>query len=142
MQLYCWGEFKEEKQILINNANVNEQGELEMHDEELILTADSYQRYLYKCSSKTQYAGLEAHEMIIGVFLYLNKNFLKDFEMTDEGYYWETNDKVLLKKTFERYTSMINGFATALSKNNKKQGEELDAYLERVIREFREKNKE
>lgn len=140
MQLYCWGEFKEEKHIEINNANVNEQGELEMHNEELILTADYYQRYLYKCSSKTQYAGVQAHEMVIGVFRYLNKNFLKDFELIDEGNFWETYDKDLLIRTFERYTSLINGFASALTETKKKEDEDLDAYMERVIREFRGKN--
>lgn len=142
MQLSCWGEFKEEKLIELKNTNVNELGELEIHNEEFTLTADHYNQYLYQCSSKTQYAGIQAHEMVIGVFRYLNKNYLKDFKLIDEGHFWETGDKVLLKKTFERYTDLINGFATALSENNKKENEDLDGYLERVIREFREKNKE
>ena len=142
MQLSCWGELREEKHFELKNANVNELGELEIHNEELTLTAEHFNQYLYQCSSKTQYAGIHAHEMIIGVFRYLNKNYLKEFKLTDEGHFWETGDKVLLIKTFEGYTSLINGFAKALSETNKNENEDLDGYLERVIREFREKNKE
>jgi hypothetical protein len=140
MQLACWGEFKEEKQIVLYNVTVDEQGEVEMHSEEVNQTAEDFSRYLYMCSSKTQYAGTQAHEMIIGVFRYVAKTYLIDFKLVDESEFWETGDKELLLQNFERYTGLINGFASALSDNKKYNDEDVESYLERIIREFRKRS--
>ena len=78
--------------------------------------------------------------MLIGVFRYLNKRYLSELEITDEGEYWETNDEVLLTENFRRNTALINNFATALQKSSQRDGESLEAYLERIIIEFRNKN--
>lgn len=113
MQLNCWGESTNEKE----------------------------RRYLYMISTKTQYAGSEIHKMVIRIFRYIVPRFLSDFEMMDEAEYWETNDSKLLEENFRRNTELINGFADALSENTNHEGEGIETYLERVIREFWEKKK-
>jgi len=99
-------------------------------------------KYLYMNFTKTQYAGPEIHKMIIGVFRYIVPRYLTDFEMYDEADYWKTNDESLLNENFRRNTALINGFAKALNENTKRDGEDVEEYLKRVLREFREKNKE
>ena len=142
MQLSIWGEFKEEKPIVLYNAEVSEDGEVEIGSEEVRHTAEDFNRYLYMCSSKTQYAGPQAHEMIIAVFRYIEKTYLSDFLIVDEAEFWETGDEELLLKNFEFNTALINGFAASLTENTKHKDESLDSYLERIIREFRKKNKD
>ena len=141
MQLSIWGEFKEEKTIVLYNAEVSEDGEVEIQSEEVRHTVEDYKRYLYMCSTKTQYAGPQAHEMIIGVFRYIEKTYLSEFRMVDEAEFWETGDEQLLIKNFEYNTGLINGFTSTLIENTKRGNEDLDSYLERIIREFRRKNK-
>ena len=142
MQLACWGEFNEEKTMVLYNAEVSEDGKVEIRSEELKHTAEDFNRYLYLCSTKTQYAGPRAHEMIIAVFRYINKTYLAEFRMVDEAEFWETGDEELLLKNFEFNTALINGFAASLTENTKHKDESLDSYLERIIREFRKKNKD
>jgi hypothetical protein len=112
MQLQCWGDSTDEKE----------------------------RKMLYGTFTKTQYAGEEVHKRVIGVFRYLNNRFLSDLKIYDEGEYWETNDEKLLTENFRRNTDLINSFARALRENNRLENESVDEYLERIIREFRNKN--
>ena len=62
--------------------------------------------------------------------------------MIDEAEFWETGDEELLLKNFEFNTALINGFASTLNENTRREDEDLDSYMERIIREFRKKNKD
>ena len=128
--------------MVLYNAEVSEDGKVEIRSEELKHTAEDYNRYLYMCSTKTQFAGPQAHEMIIGVVRYVSKTYMADFKMVDEAQFWETGDKEMLLKNFEYNTALINGFASTLTENTKPEYEGLDSYLERIIREFRKKKKD
>ena len=139
MQLFCWGEFKEEKTIVISSANVTDQGELEIQQKEETLTAADYNKFLCMCSTKTQYAGSEMHAMIIGVLRYVSKQYLSDFNLVDESQFWETNDKVLLKENFARNAAIIEGFGCVLAENQRLADEDWDSYIQRIIKAFRSK---
>ena len=139
MQLFCRGEFKEEKTIVISSANVTHQGELEIQQKEETLTAADYNKFLCMCSTKTQYAGSEMHAMIIGVLRYVSKQYLSDFNLVDESQFWETNDKVLLKENFARNTAIIEGFGCVLAENQRLADEDWDSYIQRIIKAFRSK---
>ena len=139
MQLFCRGEFKEEKTIVISSANVTDQGELEIQQKEETLTAADYNKYLCMCSTKTQYAGPEMHAMIIGVLRYVSKQYLSDFNLVDESQFWETNDKVLLKENFARNAAIIEGFGCVLTENQRLADEDWDSYIQRIIKVFRSK---
>jgi len=68
----------------------------------------------YWVFTKTQYAGIEVHKVIIQLFRYISKKYLVDFEMMDEGRYWETNDVQVLQESFARYNFIMDKFAEAL----------------------------
>ena len=90
--------------------------------------------YLYMLSVKTQYAGVELHQVVIQLFRYLNEKYFTDFKMTDEGCYWETNDLALLQSTFKRYTYFIDSFALALQTTPAQNDENIESYLERLFK--------
>ncbi len=97
------------------------------------------QQYLYMLAIKTQYAGMETHKYIIQMFRYLNKKYLQDFSMTDEGKYWETGDEQLLKQIFDKYTDMIDTFSFALDNFEKHKNESLMDYLQRMFKKVHKK---
>ena len=105
-------------------------------------TDETERSYLYFNFTKTQYAGPEIHKMIIGIFSYVVNRYLTDFQLIDEAQYWETKDEQLMNENFKRNAALIKDFTAALRENTKREGEDVEAYLERVIREFREKNKD
>jgi hypothetical protein len=72
------------------------------------------EKFLYTIFSKTQYAGFEAHKIIIDLFRYLDKKYFLEFELTDESRYWETGKEDVLKESFKRYNNMMDQFSNAL----------------------------
>lgn len=96
--------------------------------------------YLYYLSVKTQYCGPEIHKLLIPILYYLNKNYFEDFELTDEGQFWETRDEKLLKETFDRYSNLINGFETVLEHIPILEGETLEDYILRMAEIVKNKN--
>jgi len=105
-------------------------------------TDESERKYLYMNSTKTQYAGAEIHKMVIGIFRYVVSRYLTDFVMMDEAQFWETGDENLLVENFIRNTELINSFTEVLCANSQREDEDIDAYLDRIIREFRVKRDE
>lgn len=139
MQLTCWGQFREEKKVVLYNATINEHNVVEIQQEEETLTADDYNRYLYMCSSKTQYAGPGTHVLIIGVFRYLAKTYLADFEMIDEAQFWETNDTELLENQFARTGFLIDSFGLLCNIEKHLPDEDIESYILRIIAKMRKK---
>ena len=88
--------------------------------------------YVYKVFTKTQYAGAEMHKLLIHLFRHLSKKYFTNFELIDEGQYWETGDEKLLEEIFQRYTDMINSFTSSLEKFPRLDGESFEEYFERL----------
>ena len=89
--------------------------------------------YLYMLFTKTQYAGIATHKLIIHLLKYIEKKYLTDFKVIDEGEYWETGDEKLLEENFKRYTDLINGFASSLENYPMEPGESFETYFERLM---------
>jgi hypothetical protein len=68
----------------------------------------------FSVSTKTQYAGMDAHIAITKLLKHLSKKYLEDFNLADEGYYWETGDERLLAQQYQRFSVAINAFREAL----------------------------
>ncbi|MDO9257397.1 MAG: hypothetical protein Q7U54_17895 [Bacteroidales bacterium] len=100
------------------------------------------QPYLYMLSTKTQYAGIDIHKLIIHLFKYLEGKFLQQFTVMDEGHYWETGDEKLLSDTFKEYTELIEQFGTSLEIYPMNKDESFEAYFERLIKQMQSKRKE
>ena len=91
------------------------------------------QPYLYMISTKTQYAGIEIHKLIIHLFKYLEGKYLQDLNVTDEGHYWETGDEKLLEDTFKEYTQLIDHFTSSIEIFPMNPGESYEDYFERLL---------
>lgn len=91
-------------------------------------------------SVKTQFAGPEIHKQLINIFDYINKKYFENFDLTDEGNYWETKNEQLLEDTFEKYTNLINGFDSLLNNIPIGENESIEAYLIRIAEINNKKN--
>lgn len=87
---------------------------------------------VYAVFTKTQYSGYENHKKLILLLDFISKRYLEDFECKDDGYYWESRDEDLLKKTFEKYTNLIDGFTSSIEMIPMNEGENLEDYLIRL----------
>ena len=93
---------------------------------------DDEKKYLYMLSVKTQFAGVEVHKFVIHLLKYLNQKYFSEFNVHDEGEYWETANEKLLDENFKRYTGLLNSFRTALETYPLREGETLESYFERL----------
>lgn len=96
------------------------------------LENDINEELLYAVFTKTQYSGYENHKKLILLLDFISKRYLEGFECKDDGYYWESRDEDLLKKTFEKYTNLIDGFTSSIEMIPINEGENLENYLLRL----------
>lgn len=134
MQLACWGSYENETQITIESEELGANGEWISSTDSLRLDEAEYNRMLYMCSTKTQYAGPEAHELIIGVLRYISKTYLEDFKLTDEAEFWETGNKQILVDKFTRNGLLIQNFSASLTSAERMADEDLDSFIRRIAR--------
>jgi hypothetical protein len=73
-----------------------------------------FPKLVYMMHTKTQRGGPDTHIAIIKLFRYLEKKYFAEFRVSDEGNYWETEDKTVLQERFDEYTGLINSFKGAL----------------------------
>lgn len=93
-------------------------------------------------SVKTQFAGPKIHMQLIKIFDYLNKKYFENFDLSDEGNYWETKNEQLLKDTFEKYTNLINGFESLLENIPMEENEIIEDYLIRIAKMKQNENED
>ncbi len=89
--------------------------------------------YLYMLSVKTQFAGVMIHKLVIHLFRYLSKKYFQDFNMSDEGRYWETGNEQVLKENFNRYNELLKDFSYAIEAFPMLSVESFESYFERVL---------
>ena len=142
LQLACWGKFREEEHYTVVTEEWDTNGKTRSSTEELVLDQTEFNRMLYKCSTKTQFAGPDTHELIIGVLRYISNNFLSDFELNDEGEFWETDDSDLLQKNFIRNGFLIESFRAGLTNTPRLPGEDLDSFIRRIASQINKKREE
>lgn len=64
---------------------------------------------------KTQFAPVEVHVQIVDLLRHLQERFYEDFEVIDDGEYWETGDLVRLTDHLRVTSAAIDSVAEALS---------------------------
>jgi len=96
-------------------------------------TDEAEQMFLYMLFTKTQFAGTEAHKLIVGLLRYLSNKYLLDFVVNDEGEYWETGDDALLKQNFGKVGTYIDVTQNMFDGFPIREGESLEQYVERLI---------
>jgi len=95
------------------------------------------EKMLYMLFTKTQYAGIYVHIFIIKLLRYISKKYFIDFELSDEGQYWETGDKKLLAEMFARYNSLLDQVGGALQSFPMGPGETFEIYFERLLKQIK-----
>lgn len=98
----------------------------------------SYPEYLYMLSVKTQYAGVEVHIALMKLLKYISQKYLLDFELHDEGQYWETEDETVLRNIFSRYENLIHSFKVGLQTIPIKEGESPEEYIKRIANQIKQ----
>lgn len=98
--------------------------------------------FLYMVSVKTQFAGPTIHKTIVELFRYLfKKNYFSEFDLVDEGEYWETCDEKLLEHKFKEYGNLIDSFSLVVETTPVNQGELYENYFKRIIKLIDKKGK-
>ncbi len=100
---------------------------------------ESEKPYLYMLSTKTQFAGINIHKLIIHLFRYLNAKYFEELKVIDEGQYWETGDEKLLEDNFRRYNEVLNLVGSALENIPMKSTETFEEYFERILKIIKQK---
>jgi len=105
-------------------------------------SADETERkYLYMLSTKTQFAGSGIHKLIINLLKYISKKYFIEFNVMDEGKYWETGDEKLLDETFSRYNNLLDSVCFALENIPLKSKETFEEYFTRILKLIHNKHK-
>ena len=94
---------------------------------------------MYTSSTKTQFAGYDAHIAIIKLLRYLKDKYFSSFHLQDEGLYWETNDEKVLQEQFTRYSIALKTVSEVLSGMQKIPDESADSLADRIEKVLREK---
>jgi hypothetical protein len=63
----------------------------------------------------------------------LNDKYFKDFELSDESCYWETNDEKLMKERFKEYDNLLDNFVLSMETFPMEKNEDMVAYFERLM---------
>lgn len=98
--------------------------------------------YIYHVFTKTQFAGREIHKVIIHLFKYITDKYFSEFQMYDEGQYWETNDEDLLDEIFTRYEDALDIVGTALNNLPREENESFEDYFNRILRNIKRRGDE
>jgi hypothetical protein len=87
---------------------------------------------VYTTSTKTQFAGPDAHMAVIKLLRYLKEKYFSVFELDDEGMYWETMDSTIFLKQFAKHEFLLNAVADALSEMKAVPGETALSLADRI----------
>ena len=90
--------------------------------------------YIYIVSVKTQFAGVIVHQLLIRLFKYLNDKYFEDFKLSDESYYWETDDENLMRERFKVYDNLLDNFVLSIQTFPLESGENILSYFERLMK--------
>ena len=93
----------------------------------------------FTASTKTQFAGIDAHIAIIKLLKYISQKYLEEFTVTDEGYYWETGDEKILSEQFTKYEAAMDIFREAMKNVQPVPGEKPESLGDRIERILRKK---
>jgi hypothetical protein len=91
------------------------------------------QKYLYMLFTKTQFAGIEIHKLIVHILKHIEKKYLLDFKVSDEGEYWEGLDENKLAEKFRQYNFLLDCFTSALESFPVNKDENFEAYFIRLM---------
>ncbi|MFP4364175.1 MAG: hypothetical protein ACLFR1_09935 [Spirochaetia bacterium] len=81
---------------------------------------------------KTQYTSPDAHIAIIKLLRYIQKRYISNLSVTDEGEYWETGDRVLLAQKLDFIDKQIQKLAKGFSNMEFVENESPGSLADRI----------
>jgi hypothetical protein len=99
-------------------------------------------KFYYGAFTKTQFAGADTHIALIRLLKYISKKYFSEIKVSDEGGYWETGDETVLRKTFARYSFLLDKVAGALSGMKSVPGETPESLADRIEKLLKDMDKE
>lgn len=94
---------------------------------------------MFTTSTKTQFAGIDAHISMIRLLKHLSKKYLRDFILKDEGSYWETGDEKILQQQFDNYNAAMDIFCKGLQDLPAISGESQESIVDRLEKLLRKR---
>jgi hypothetical protein len=96
------------------------------------------------CATKTQFTSVENHIWIIGLLRYLKKHYMIDLKVTDEGEFWETENRASLVAKKQFLQTLIEQIAEDLQsadfQGNPQSLDDIVAHIEEIVREHVQNN--
>lgn len=101
----------------------------------------------FACASvKTQFAGSGEHMWLVGLLHYIQRKYIPELEVTDEGAFWETGDKEELERRFDYLGRMIDKFREDIEQAlmdqviDQKDPDALADLVEQLVKKFASRN--
>ncbi len=97
---------------------------------------------------KTQFAGSAEHIWLCGLLRHVQRSYMPEIEVTDEGGFWETGDRQELQRHIDFLDDMIKKFGSALEQASmdtvldKNDPDAIADFVEQVAAEFRLKKRD
>ncbi len=86
----------------------------------------------YLNHTKTQFAPHEIHIAIIKLLKYLQKQYISNLEVYDEGEYWQKEDAVLLKEKMDFLKGKIEEFEDILNSIEFEEGSSAESIADKI----------
>lgn len=93
-------------------------------------------------STKTQFSSPERHVWMVGLLRYVQKHYVSNLEVRDDGGYWDTGDLAELRRRMNLIDGMIADMTTALASPRfaalaGQSADEIAAAIEKLAQELR-----
>ncbi|CAN5423911.1 hypothetical protein BH10BAC2_BH10BAC2_18800 [soil metagenome] len=95
--------------------------------------------FYYTIFTKTQFAGIDVHITVLKLLYYLQQKYFADFELEDEGLYWNVWDEKILQQQFDKYNYALNIVTSALENFQSIPGETVLSLAERLEQWLKER---
>lgn len=105
-----------------------------------LLSPDDNRKYTYYISCKTQYGTPQTHAWVCGLLRYLQRRYMPDLIVEDEGEYWTTGDMDLLARNMDFLDKKIASVADTLTALPVEVGDATPDELANLIGRHLEKN--
>lgn len=90
--------------------------------------------------TKTQFANVETHVAICNVLRFLGDKYFEDWEVDDEGRYYETGDLEYLTRVMSFLNAAIKDMAESLTTMPVEPGASLEEHVMGIAQKFKERN--
>lgn len=102
---------------------------------------ETERRYLTKVFTKTQFAGVETHKVLIHLLKHISSKYFEEFELVDETGYWETGDEELLEERFREMNQLLDQVAFGMEHFPRNSGESFENYIARLLNQIHKHRK-